>query len=85
MTFLKAGVLAALALGAVATSASAQQNLGAQVRPPPPPRPPPVLIDPYNRGPPAPPDRAWPPPRPEISPPMERTPQIAPLAPRVGN
>ena len=48
-------------------------------------RPPAVTINPYDRGPPLPPDRVYPSPRSEIAPPMERVPPIAPLAPRIGD
>ena len=62
----------------------------AQTSPSPPPAPPPrpaIIISPNEiyRGPPPPPDRPDPAPRPAISPPMERTPQLPPMSPRIGN
>jgi hypothetical protein len=75
--------LAVLTVGAV-TAASAQTG-------PPPPRiqqpRPPVIISPNEiyRGPPLPPDRPDPAPRPAIAPPMERAPQLPPMSPRIGN
>jgi len=61
-----------------------------QTSPSPPPAPPPrpaIIISPNEiyRGPPPPPDRPDPAPRPAISPPMERTPQLPPMSPRIGN
>ena len=51
-----------------------------------PPRPPPpVQFDPWNRGPPLPPERPYVQPGPQVAPPMERITPVAPLSPRVGN
>ncbi len=83
MTRIRAALIAALVLAAV-TPAGAQTNTGARPSPPPPPPLPPLTnIERY--GPPPPHERPWPPPRSEVAPPMERTPPVAPLAPRVGN
>ena len=72
-----------LALG-TATSASAQSRPSFQ--PSPPPRPPVTIINPtnpFNQGPPPQSDRAYVAPRSGVAPPMERVPQVAPLAPRI--
>lgn len=55
--------------------------------PPPPPRPPVIIVDPYGRGPPAPPERYIAPPRSseEIAPPMRRPEPLPRMLPRVGN
>ena len=61
----------------------------AQTSPPPPPtlRPPAIIISPNEiySGPPLPPDRPEFAPRSEITPPMERVPQLPPMSPRIGN
>jgi hypothetical protein len=79
-------LLVLVALGALAP-ANAQKAPSFQ--PPPaaasPPPPPPLLSDPWGRGPPLPPDRPYLAPRSEVAPPMQRTPQVAPLSPRIGN
>jgi hypothetical protein len=79
-TILSALVFLSVLPGIAATPASAQLSPGYA---PPPPRPPVVTINPYDRGPPFPPDRSYPSPRSEIAPPMEQAPPIAPLAPRI--
>ena len=44
------------------------------------------VLDPWNRGPPAPPaERPYVQPGPQVSPPMDRVTPVAPLSPRVGN
>ena len=87
MRSIKPALLVLVALG-VATPALAQR---APSSPPPPaasstPRPPTIVLDPWNRGPPAPPsERPYVQPGPQVAPPMERVTPIAPLSPRVGN
>ena len=83
MTPLRAILLALFVAGA-AMPASAQSNPPPPI---PPPRPPAVIISPNEiyRGPPMPMDRPDPAPRPAISPPMERAPQLPPMSPRIGN
>jgi len=79
-------LLAVLMAGAV-TAANAQTVPPSQPKSSP--RPPGFVITPspneIYRGPPLPPDRPDPPPRPAISPPMERAPQLPPMSPRIGN
>jgi hypothetical protein len=85
MTPFRTALIAALALGTVTAPAVAQSR---QAAPPPPPRPPVVIINPvnpYDRGPPAQPERRYVGPREGVAPPMDRTPQPAPLSPRMGN
>ena len=68
------GLLAALG---VATAATAQQNQA----PAPKPKPRVILLDQnYNRPPPVPHDRSYVGPGPSVTPPMERIPQVQPLA-----
>jgi hypothetical protein len=82
MTPLRTALFAALAVGALTAPAGAQSSQAAQP-------PPPVVIinpiNPYDRGPPAPPERQFVGPRQGVAPPMDRTPQPAPLSPRIGN
>jgi hypothetical protein len=79
-------MLAALIGLVAATPAFAQSNAPNQP-PTPPPRPPTIILNQNDlyRPPPMPQDRAWPAPSSQVAPPMERVPQVAPLAPRVGN
>jgi len=86
MTPLRTALFAALVVGALTAPAGAQSSQAAQ--PPPPSRPPVVIINPvnpYDRGPPAQPERRFVGPREGVAPPMDRTPQPAPLSPRIGN
>jgi hypothetical protein len=84
---IKTALLVLLALGA-ATPALAQR---APSSPPPPvagstPPPPTIVLDPWNRGPPAPPsERPYVQPGPQVAPPMQRVTPVAPLSPRVDN
>jgi Phasin protein len=83
MTISRTALVGLLALG-TATSASAQSRPSFQ--PSSPPRPPVTMINPinpFNQGPPPQPDRAYVAPRSGAAPPMERVPQVAPLAPRI--
>ena len=78
-----------VALAGLALSAPAQAQRPPTPAPPPavnqPQTPPPLGFDAWGRGPPPPPERPFVAPRPEIAPPMQRVPQVAPLSPRVGN
>jgi hypothetical protein len=78
-TILSVLVTLSVLAGTALAPASAQSSRAPQQRPTA------VTIDPYDRGPPLPPDRVYPSPRSEIAPPMERVPPIAPLAPRIGD
>ena len=80
----KRSALLAVGLLAAVTSASAQSNTSAPSRQ----RVPDTAIignglD-ITRGPPPPPERLFAPPPTSLAPPMERVPQVAPLAPRIG-
>jgi len=76
MSIIRAGLLV-LAVLAANTPAHAQRSSS------PPPNPQSFQFDPWGRGPPLPPDRPYYAPHSGIAPPMERIPQVAPLAPRI--
>jgi hypothetical protein len=75
--------LLALLMAGLVTPASAQSSRSAPSLP----RPPVIIESPTDlyRGPPLPPDRAYPAPGQSLAAPMERVPEVAPLSPRVGN
>jgi hypothetical protein len=76
MSIIRTAVLV-LAVLAANAPAYAQRSFS------PPSNPQSFQFDPWGRGPPPPPDHPYYVPRSEIAPPMERIPQVAPLAPRI--